>query len=239
VDFTYNHTKLSVVGASGSFRVDIYEGPVKGPNYPIKRRARMLVGRYSKNVYAFYKSHTLSESAIAGANEKSLDKRASILKRWGVMIGVPGGILGIFLGIHFLGGAMEKAKAPLGGKASSASVPPSVPQPSQLSIFTNQAAQIVERPPAYRIVGTVLNVDKPSLSVVALLQEGEHRPVSVAYSKCRTVEEELECPVRGWFYSEQGIVGAKAQVAGGLPVTGWTLERGAAGVAAPVVRLTP
>jgi zona occludens toxin (predicted ATPase) len=227
VDFTYNHTKLSVVGASGSFRVDIYEGPVKGPNYPIKRRTRMLVGRYSKSVYSFYKSHTLSESALAGANEKSLDKRASILKRWGVLIGVPGGIIGIFMGIHFLGGAMDKARNPPGAKASRASVAPVVSAPSQLAIFSNGAQQFVERPPAYRIIGTVLNESDSNLSRVALLKDGEHRLVTVPYSKCRTVDERLECPVHGWFYSDDGIVGAKAQVAGGAAVTAWTLEKGA------------
>jgi zona occludens toxin len=225
VDFTYNHTKLSVVGASGSFRVDIYEGPVKGPNYPIKRRTRMLVGRYSKSVYGFYKSHTLSESPIAGANEKSLDKRASILKRWGVMIGVPGGIIGIFMGIHFLGRAMDKAREPLGGKASSASVPPSAQPPGDLAIFSNRVAQTVERPPGYRLMGTIVNDSKPALSRAVLVRDGDRRSVVVALSKCRTVDAELQCPVGGWFYSAEGLVDAKAQVSG-VPVGAWSFDKG-------------
>jgi zona occludens toxin (predicted ATPase) len=216
VDFTYNHTKLSSVGSDGSFRVDIYEGPVKGPIYPIKRRIRHVFGRYTKKVYSYYKSHTQSDSVLPGANEASVDKRASILKRWAVMIGIPGGIVGIFFGIHFLGRAMEKAKAmPAAMHASGASVPLAAASPvagSFGSAFIGKAVQMVERPPMYRITGYLLNEAHPELSRAVLSPDQAGRPVVVAYSSCRTMADKgLECPFGGWFYSANGEVDGKSE----------------------------
>jgi hypothetical protein len=48
------------------------------------------------------------------------------------------------------------------------------------------------------------------------------------------LDEELQCPVAGWYYSGDGIVGAKAQVSGGASVGGWTLDKKLV-VAVPVI----
>ena len=108
IDSTFAHQKLSSVGAKGSFRVDIFQGPVKGPKYPISQRQRMTLGRYKPDIWNLYKSHMFSESDIAGANEKSMDNRATLFKRWGVMLGIPLGVICVIVGLHELASRWRK-----------------------------------------------------------------------------------------------------------------------------------
>jgi zona occludens toxin len=238
IEKTLHHTKLTSVGASTAFRCDVYAGSRKGPQYPVKQRETMYVGRYRKEITSLYKSHTMSDSATMGANEKTSDNRthAAILKRWAVMIGIPGGIIGIFVGFHFLGHAMDKARGvPFGAKASAASAAPIAPlAPGMLQGLGNKAAEIIERPPRYRIVGSIMNDAHPWRSVAVLRQEGDRFPVSVVYSRCRTVDEELQCPLRGWFYSAEGLVGEKS---GGAPVGEYVAGQGVVAVTRPPVVL--
>lgn len=81
VEQTFYHTKLTHVGAAGSYRIDVYQGPQQGANPPRGSRLREIFGRYDKAVFAFYKSHTMSKSDKSGANEKSVDARGNIWRR--------------------------------------------------------------------------------------------------------------------------------------------------------------
>jgi len=75
IDKLYVAEKLDAAGSASRYRVDIYQG------YEVKaaKFIRSVFGRYKPEVYQFYKSHTKSESAVAGIEEKA-DKRATI---WG------------------------------------------------------------------------------------------------------------------------------------------------------------
>lgn len=81
VEQTFYHTKLTHVGSSSTFRVDVYRGPQTGANPPRSERLREIIGRYDKSVFKLYKSHTMSEAGHAGANEKTMDPRGNIWRR--------------------------------------------------------------------------------------------------------------------------------------------------------------
>lgn len=75
VETTFRFVKLSSLGASSKYRLDVFNGPVTGPNPPESRRSRQIFGSYNKKTFRLYRSHTQSQSAEGGANEKSVDRR--------------------------------------------------------------------------------------------------------------------------------------------------------------------
>ena len=81
VETTYRTTKLTTVGLSKRYRVDVYHGPQSGPNANPSNALRQIFGKYEPKIYRYYTSHTQSEAAAEGANEKSVDGRANALKR--------------------------------------------------------------------------------------------------------------------------------------------------------------
>lgn len=87
VEQTFYHTKLTAVGASGSYRIDIYQGPRTGPAPPPSARVNTQLGRYSKDVFQFYESHTMRKGEGSGANEKSMDRRGMVWKRPALIVG--------------------------------------------------------------------------------------------------------------------------------------------------------
>lgn len=96
VENTFLTTKLSEIGASKKYRVDIYPGSVKGPKYP-ETKIRTLYGTYKPDIYKYYRSHTKSIDGIAG-NEQKTDDRVTIWKNYIFLIGIPSAIVLIIFG---------------------------------------------------------------------------------------------------------------------------------------------
>jgi len=78
VDTTYMTKKMSSVGFSKSFRIDVYTGAVTGQRPPESLLMRQIPGKYRKKVYKYYVSHTQSDDGVG--NEAKTDGRASVLK---------------------------------------------------------------------------------------------------------------------------------------------------------------
>lgn len=87
VENTFRVVKLTKVGLNTNFRVDVYFGPVTGHAPPISKRDREIHGRFKKEIYALYQSHTKSKTGGAG-NEKRVDQRFNILKGGSVKVGI-------------------------------------------------------------------------------------------------------------------------------------------------------
>jgi len=81
VETTFRTMKLTVIGQHGRYRVDVFQGIVTGPNPNVAARIREIYGEYKPEVYRLYKSHTMSQSGTEGAQEKTVDSRANVLKR--------------------------------------------------------------------------------------------------------------------------------------------------------------
>jgi zona occludens toxin len=80
VEQTFRTTKLGIVGLNKSFRVDVFNGPISGPNPSLQTRIREIYGKYKPAVFRYYKSHTMSEAATEGADERKVDRRGNLLK---------------------------------------------------------------------------------------------------------------------------------------------------------------
>ncbi|MEY8199726.1 MAG: zonular occludens toxin domain-containing protein [Colwellia sp.] len=79
VETTYRVTKLSKLGASKRFRIDIYFGPVTGVTPPKSKKDSEIYGKFKQSTYDLYQSHTKSEIGAAG-DESRIDNRFNIFK---------------------------------------------------------------------------------------------------------------------------------------------------------------
>ncbi len=95
IETTFRVTKLSKMGTSKLYRVDVYSGPVTGPVPPVSRREREIPGKFSKDIYALYKSHTKSE--VGAGNESRADGRFNILKGFQFKLILGGLFAGLFV----------------------------------------------------------------------------------------------------------------------------------------------
>jgi zona occludens toxin len=87
VETTYRMVKLSNLGLDKRFRVDIYNGPVTGPKPSVSAREREIHGgKFSADIWRFYRSHTKSETGLAG-DETKTDKRANAFNRFSIKAG--------------------------------------------------------------------------------------------------------------------------------------------------------
>lgn len=77
VDTTYQSVKLSALGSSKRFRVDIYSGAAKGQRPPKSRLLRQVFDKYETKIHQYYQSATKSLSGSVG-DESKADKRATI-----------------------------------------------------------------------------------------------------------------------------------------------------------------
>lgn len=77
VEQTYKMTKLTAIGSTKKFRVDIYLGAPTGQNIPKSRLIRQTFGQYRKEIYRYYSSATQSATGSVG-DESKADKRGTI-----------------------------------------------------------------------------------------------------------------------------------------------------------------
>ena len=155
VEFTYRCVKLSAFGLSKRYRLETYEGAIKGDRPPQSRIVRKRFCTYRKEIYACYTSHTQSQKGVAG--EEIRDEKISIWRNWSVIaaaIAIPTLIVCAYLSVHFFyslapepttaeqppTGAVERSEtAPVGGFR-----PPVRPEPSirQMSVEWRLSGQI-------------------------------------------------------------------------------------------------
>lgn len=111
VETTFRMVKRSNIGLDKNFRVDVYAGPASGPRPPKVQLERQIHGgRFKKEIYAYYKSHTKSQTGGAG-NEQRTDKRYNVLMRSSIWLGFL--LVGICVFFIFFGfGKVKKMYEP-------------------------------------------------------------------------------------------------------------------------------
>jgi zona occludens toxin (predicted ATPase) len=210
VEQTFRMTKLSTLGIPSSkrFRVDMYPGPQCGPNPPAAQRIRQVFGRYKKEVYQYYISHTQSEANTDdGADEEKVDRRANVFKKpFLVMLPIIA-IVG-FGFIWFKGGyLLDKyhKKPDASSAAAGGAGRPAESAPARPSVFGAALAK-VEGAGDWRVVGTLKNVQHPEKSIAILRSESLKASVPVSLSQCSGGEgdQALHCRYDGFSYSESG-----------------------------------
>lgn len=144
VDSTYRAHKLSAVGMSKKFRLDIYDGPVTGAKPPKDKRIREIYGTYKAEIYALYKSHTMSETGAAG-DETATDKRKNVFSGMGfksVIFGLFAGSLIVVWGLYKFSAAYNKQPAvlPGNGQAAAPGAPAKAVKPVEENHFLKSKA---------------------------------------------------------------------------------------------------
>lgn len=153
VENTYRVIKLSSIGASKKFRVDIYYGSVTGASPPVSKRHREIYGNFSKEIYQLYQSHTKSETGQAG-DESRIDNRFNILKGTSIKVGfVAVIVIGYFCYNGFLKvssyyGVSDTGINSTSVNASSSDISSSTDLPSDNSV-KKQQIKTVNQPPKF------------------------------------------------------------------------------------------
>jgi zona occludens toxin (predicted ATPase) len=115
VENTFISHKLGFLGLNRSYRVDIYYGGVTGCTPNVNKRLRFIAGTYKKEVYALYKSQTMSEAAGGHGDETKVDGRANMLKRPLFIAGAIFAPLAIGWGLYRFNGAFKDMADPAKG----------------------------------------------------------------------------------------------------------------------------
>ena len=193
VEQTFHHTKLAHLGASSSYRIDVFYGAITGAVPPKQNRIREIFGKYKPEIFKLYQSHTMSEKSGSGADEKKLDGRGEMWKRPSIWLSAVATVGCIIWGSTTIADIVSRKT---GGSATSeaSSTPPSAPQEKKTEAvrFSQQVVKPMSqshtapaRPlPRYRLVGTIENHDNPDASV-AMITDGD-RVAVIDLSHCQT-----------------------------------------------------
>jgi len=112
VETTFRVSKLAKVGISKAYRVDVFSGPVTGPAPPIARREREIAGRFKKDVYRLYKSHT--KSTVGAGDETRADGRFNVLKGGKFKLVALGLLCGLFIVYYGLNSFLDNSSLAAG-----------------------------------------------------------------------------------------------------------------------------
>jgi zona occludens toxin len=81
IEETYISRKLTALGQSKKFRIDVYAGVAEGVK-PAGEVVRQLFGTYKKDVFKYYSSHTHNKTEYTTGEEKKVTDRTNIFKSW-------------------------------------------------------------------------------------------------------------------------------------------------------------
>lgn len=161
VEQTYKMTKLTAIGSSKKYRVDIYLGAPTGQNIPKSKLIRQTFGQYKKEVYRYYSSATQSATGKVG-DESKADKRGVIWRSPLMIFSIVGPIVGIpflvwYVAGIFTGGFGMAETAKQHEQPASAIVNPPPPSTApQVVKFEQQAPAVQQGPalsPVWRVSG--------------------------------------------------------------------------------------
>lgn len=212
VEQTFRTVKLSSVGLRAGYRLDVFNGPISGPNPPLQNRLREVYGRYRKDVWQFYKSHTMSEAKAEGADERAVDGRGSLLRSPALLACAAIVVLGVLFVIPRAFGLLQKdGMAQLAGHEETA---PDLPPPPEAAGGTRSMVPLSSAPAhtssssapvsTWRIVGIIENLDDASKSR-AMLSNGSASVIIPTARICtRDRDMVMRCTFEGRIVSEFG-----------------------------------
>jgi zona occludens toxin len=210
VENTFVTTKLSYVGLSGSYRVDVFHGAQTGATPPVSNRLRMITGRYRKEIFKLYKSHTMAAAeTLHGANEVKMDTRANIFKRPAFIVGAIAVPVMLWYSLHTFAAAFHKGTSPATAAQSSGGGSRSGAERAPAAGFASESAPRASKDtPSGGDIRVLLELTRGGLSpsVVVLLQVEGHRLAELPESACQQFGVTLRCLYKGSWYDKAGLV---------------------------------
>jgi len=189
VEHTFHAVKLSSMGLSGQYRVDVFNGPISGANPPLQSRLRELYGRYKVDVWQYYESHTMREGEGSGANESAIDKRANFLRS---PVFVIAAVLAVIIGwwaFPRIANLSSGDGGLFGGASTAAVLPTARPEAAAVAVPAGYASSPAAMPsalPAWRIAAYIQAADvSASLRSLAVITDGQRNVTLVWGEACR------------------------------------------------------
>lgn len=196
VEQTFLHKKLGELGLDGSYQCRIFHGAVTGQNPPKSTEIRTVLGRYEKRIYSLYSSHTMSKSAVAGAQEKAVDSRGNIWKRPAWIVGGGACVVASVWAVSILGDVFGPPSAPMAEQRSG--VERLVPAAASV-----RRSVIPEPVKAYRVSIVLLSSD--ATKSYALLVDDQGAKVWLPASNCRFERLQWRCRFENKWWVQTGI----------------------------------
>lgn len=197
VDKTFVASKLDAVSAKTKYRIDVYQGAQKGPKYS-KDMISTFYGKYKPEIYQYYKSHTKSESGLAGM-ERAEDNRATVWKHPLVKYGLPVAFIALFFGIRSILGFFTSTKQP-GVQTQTAPAIESKPPPPVNTQPTPPSPPVQYQPPPrppeskrWRLSGYIGS----PYGKVFLIENSKQGRLKLTERECVKRYGEYECLVDG------------------------------------------
>lgn len=207
VENTFVTTKLSFVGLAKAFRVDVFHGAVTGCTPNPKKALRQVPGRYRKEIYSLYRSHTMSQSDGLGANEVKMDGRANVWMRPAFAVGVVVVPVLLWWSLHTLGRLGHEG---FGGMHRPIPVGPGPDTPARSSAERGGTGPgLVQHgrvDDGVRVLFEKSVLGHPELAVVYIATAD--RVLELHASECRHSGVRLECLYQGRYYDGAGFVEA-------------------------------
>jgi len=205
VEQTFRTVKLSSVGIRGGYRLDVFNGPISGPNPPLGGRLREIYGRYRPDVWRFYQSHTMSESGSSGADERAVDRRGNMLKSPALLLSLAVIVAGVLFILPRAKHLLERdGMADLAGGEAPAAVADAPEARKASQLVPMAAAAPVAPATVWVIVGWVQNHEQPELSRV-MVSDGERISIFPLQKACAFDPlGKLSCVIEGVPVTEPG-----------------------------------
>lgn len=99
VERTLVVTKLTVVGSSSRYRIDVYSGNVTGLKPPVSKRIGEEFGTYDKGIFACYVSRTMAEGSSSEVDESNMSSRGTLWRNPLIRYGMPAALICLIVGI--------------------------------------------------------------------------------------------------------------------------------------------
>lgn len=142
IDVSYRMEKLSALGASNTFHVDVIKGCPTGDSVPKKLIIQTRKGTYKPEIYQYYQSSTASETGLVG-DESVADKRGNLWTSKWLWFCLIFGTCAVTLGpIYIIKGFFGHYEQ----QANPAAPAPAVEPPNAAASFVNPAPPGMELP---------------------------------------------------------------------------------------------
>lgn len=190
IEETYSMEKLTAIGSTTRYRVDIFH------RCNVKRRPlRQLQRSYDPALYDLYKSHSQKKEGDADAKEENIDQRGNVLKGGLFRIVLPLGLLALLGAVWVVWGFFHPKEAPKLDKAAEKPGEVSHPKPARVGpeqseewrvvgyygdrgglsfyLSNGERGRVLQNPPAYKLSGLSYETFLPTGEAVTSWSGGQ------------------------------------------------------------------
>lgn len=207
VEETYRMSKLTAIGSTSRYRVDVFTGA-----RVVRKPLRMFLRSYDPRYFSLYSSHSQKQDGAADAREENIDGRGNILKGALFKFVLPVGVVVLIAAVYFLIGffhpepkqakSAHAVQAPATVLGGASSAPSAAPAPAPLDstwraagywssgdhisvfLYEGRRSRVIHDPPNVQVKPLALSVALPDGGFATSYSgAGSERPTPVEVPK--------------------------------------------------------